>query len=275
MYKNISIVGGCGRVGLPLGMALAEADFSVTLIDSSSEKASLINRGEMPFLEDDHAPALLKQLISQNKLKATTEKSSAFGSDAIIFVTGTPVDEHLNPRISDLTRVFQEYLPYIKEDVLIILRSTVYPGVADVVHHLLSSRLKKFKLSFCPERIAQGKALKELKELPQIISGKSDEAVAGAEFIFSKIAKKVIVLSTLEAEFAKLITNAWRYVEFAIANQFYIMAEEKGLDFFRIYDAITADYPRAKHFASPGLAAGPCLFKDTMQLSAFNNGHFF
>lgn len=73
----------------------------------------------------------------------------------------------------------------------------------------------------------------------------------------------------------KLITNTWRYLEFAAANQFYMMVENEGLDFYTVYDAIKADYPRAKYFPRAGLAAGPCLFKDTMQLSAFYQNNFF
>ena len=74
---------------------------------------------------------------------------------------------------------------------------------------------------------------------------------------------------------AKLFTNSWHYANFAISNQFYMMTESQGLDFYKIYDALREDYPRAKHFTRPGLAAGPCLFKDTMQLSAFHKSNFF
>lgn len=82
-------------------------------------------------------------------------------------------------------------------------------------------------------------------------------------------------LTPKEAELAKLITNSWRYLEFAIANQFYMMVESQGFDFHRIYNALRDEYPRAQHYAKPGLAAGPCLFKDTMQLSAFHKNNYF
>jgi len=73
---------------------------------------------------------------------------------------------------------------------------------------------------------------------------------------------------------AKLFTNTWRYFRFAVANQFYMVAESKGLDFYRIRDAMTRNYPRAADFPGAGFAAGPCLFKDAMQLEAFHRQNF-
>jgi UDP-N-acetyl-D-mannosaminuronic acid dehydrogenase len=85
----------------------------------------------------------------------------------------------------------------------------------------------------------------------------------------------VIVLTPLEAELAKLFTNSWRYINFAISNQFYMLAQSWGLNFNRICDAIVKDYPRMRSFARAGFAAGPCLLKDTLQLSTFASNNFF
>ena len=93
--------------------------------------------------------------------------------------------------------------------------------------------------------------------------------------MFLTIAPTLIELTPLEAELAKLFTNSWRYLNFAISNQFYMLAESYGLDFYRIHDAVTRDYPRMRSFARAGFAAGPCLLKDTLQLSAFSQNNFF
>src|SRR5207245_5584966 len=79
--------------------------------------------------------------------------------------------------------------------------------------------------------------------------------------------------TTLEAELAKLLTNTWRYMKFAIANQFFQIVNRSGLDYNRVLNAIRQDYPRAADLPGPGFAAGPCLLKDTMQLSAFTPDH--
>ena len=197
-------------------------------------------------------------------------------ADAVIFVTGTPVDEHLNPKIHDVLSVIRLYLPYMNPAQLIILRSTIYPGVFRVVENMLAKSFgPDFMLAFCPERIVQGKGVEEIFTLPQLVSANTDKAFRAAAELFGHIAPKIIRLEPEEAELAKLLTNSWRYLEFAIANQFYMMVEEKGYNFYKILSALSDDYPRAKYFAKAGFAAGPCLFKDTMQLSAFYNNKFF
>jgi UDP-N-acetyl-D-mannosaminuronic acid dehydrogenase len=273
--KNIVIIGGCGHVGLPLGIALAECSFKVSLLDINHKYIDLVNSGQLPFVEQKNVDLILKKLIRLNKLKATDDASVISSANIVIFVTGTPVDEHLNPRVNDITKVIELYFPYLKSDQLIILRSTVYPDVIELVDCMLEKKLGKHKLAFCPERVTQGNGLNEIKTLPQIVSATSTIAEQEAVALFSKITTKTIILTTLEAGLAKLITNSWRYLEFAIANQFYMMIEAQQLDFFKIYNAIKEDYPRAKNFVTPGLTAGPCLFKDTMQLSAFHKNNFF
>ena len=273
MKNQICIVGGCGHVGIPLGLALAEVGHTVHLLDINAHAVNQINEGRLPFLEEG-GEELLARHVRKN-LFATTETDAIRKSDVVFFVTGTPVDEHHNPRVHDVMKVIQTYLPYLTKEKLVILRSTVYPGVIEIIDHLLSEALGSCKLAFCPERIVQGKGVDEIFRLPQLVSGTTPRAEDEAADLFSTIAPKIIRLSSREAEVAKLMTNAWRYLEFSIANQFYMMVESQGMDFFKIFNALREDYPRAAHFAKPGLAAGPCLFKDTMQLSAFHKNNFF
>ncbi len=314
--KQIAIIGGCGHVGFPLGLALAKGlhklpngggaqlpsfginaevntasnttsaehyapspditpNVKVSLIDINTEVINAINSGQVPFQEAG-AEEILKSCLASNTIHATNDMSLVRQVDVVIFVTGTPVDEHLNPRIKDVLNVIRLYLPYMSSKQLIILRSTIFPGVFRVVDNLLTKTFGTApKLAFCPERIVQGKGVEEIFTLPQIVSANSPEAFSAASELFSHIAPKIIALEPEEAELAKLLTNSWRYLEFAIANQFYMMVEEKGYSFYKILDALSEDYPRAQHFARAGFAAGPCLFKDTMQLSAFYNNKFF
>ena len=130
------------------------------------------------------------------------------------------------------------------------------------------------EVAFCPERIAEGKAMTELFELPQIVSARSPQGMDRAVKLFSLLTESVVELSPEEAELAKLFTNVWRYIKFAAANQFYMMANDRGLDFERIRKGLSQDYPRAADMPGAGFAAGPCLFKDTMQLAAFNHNNF-
>ncbi len=158
---------------------------------------------------------------------------------------------------------------------MLVMRSTLFPGVTEKAHAYLQKQGKKTLVAFCPERILEGHALTELHELPQIVAGCTPEATERATTLFKVLTPKVIVVKPVEAELAKLMTNTWRYINFAISNQFYTIANASGYDFYNIYNAMTTDYPRLKTFAKAGLAAGPCLFKDTMQLSAFSGNNFF
>jgi UDP-N-acetyl-D-mannosaminuronic acid dehydrogenase len=157
---------------------------------------------------------------------------------------------------------------------LVILRSTVFPGVTERVKNLLSQNHLTPDVTFCPERILEGHALKELHELPQIIGANDQKAADRASAIFEALGVKTIRVTPEEAELAKLFTNVWRYIKFAAANQFWLMSNEAGLDFSKIREAVTFDYPRASDLPNAGFAAGPCLFKDTMQLAAFSNNTF-
>jgi UDP-N-acetyl-D-mannosaminuronic acid dehydrogenase len=270
---KIGIVGGCGHVGIPLGLALASRNFSVTLMDVNTRAVDAINRGILPFKEAG-AEEILRSCINRN-LTATSDMRQLIGQEAIVFVTGTPVDEHHNPKINDVLNVIKTYFAVMNREQLVILRSTIFPGTAELIARLLQRTFGDAKLAFCPERIVQGKGIEEIFTLPQIIAASSEQAYDEACAIFSRISPKIIRLSLKEAELVKLITNTWRYLEFAAANEFYMMVENDGMDFYRVYNAVKEDYPRAEHFPRAGLAAGPCLFKDTMQLSAFYQNNFF
>jgi UDP-N-acetyl-D-mannosaminuronic acid dehydrogenase len=155
-----------------------------------------------------------------------------------------------------------------------VLRSTVFPGTSAWLASYLQMKGRDLMVAFCPERIVQGAGLKELGELPQIVSGHTPEAERAAAKLFERISPKVLTLSPIEAEFAKLFTNAYRYIEFAATNEFYLVAKSAGVDYQRVLAAMKQDYPRLKSLPRPGYAAGPCLVKDTMQLSAFARNQF-
>jgi UDP-N-acetyl-D-mannosaminuronic acid dehydrogenase len=271
--KKLVIIGGCGHVGLPLGIVFANRGVNVVLLDIDEQKIALVNSGRMPFMEES-ADQLLK-MVAGRTLTATADDSCLRDADAAISVVGTPVDKHLNPTVTDLYRSIDSTIDMLPDGALLVLRSTVYPGVTKFVYDRIQSCGRHIHLAFCPERIAEGKAMQEIVSLPQIISAFEPEALARAHQLFSIINQELIELTPLEAELAKLFTNSWRYLNFAISNQFYILAESYGLDFYRIYDAVTRRYPRMKNFARAGFAAGPCLLKDTLQLSAFSGNSFF
>jgi UDP-N-acetyl-D-mannosaminuronic acid dehydrogenase len=271
--EKIVIIGGCGHVGLPLGIVFADCGLNVVLLDIDEQKIACVNSGKMPFMEKS-AEELLQRVVGKN-LVATSDNSCLKDADVAVAVVGTPVDEHLNPTVTALYRSIDSIIDKLPSGALLVLRSTVYPGVTKLVYDRVQRLGAKIHVAFCPERIAEGKAMEEIRALPQIISAFEPEALERARDFFRVVNNDLIELTPLEAELAKLFTNSWRYLNFAISNQFYLLAESYGLDFYRIYNAVTYRYPRMKSFARAGFAAGPCLLKDTLQLSAFSGNNFF
>lgn len=271
-YK-VAVIGGAGHVGLPLSLVLADAGHDVTIIDINEKVLSDIRKGLFPFVERG-GTELLNKILNTNKLTLSTNHKDINTSDVIILTVGTPIDEHLNPDLNSVYDAVDEIKPHLNDNQVIIFRSTLFPGTSEKIRELFENAGIKAGISFCPERIAQGYALEELREFPQIISGSNKESVAVASHLFKDLASEIIELDLTEAELAKLFTNTWRYIKFSIANQFYMLAEGKNLNFYKIKNAITKNYSRAMDFPNAGFAAGPCLFKDTMQLAAFNRHNF-
>lgn len=277
MAKNfeydVCVIGGAGHVGLPLSIAFADQGRKVVIQDINKDTLDLIGQGTMPFL-DRGAEAALRRVMGKT-LTATTDPKVVSRARFVIVVIGTPVDGHLNPELRTLNRLCDELGPNLQGGQIVILRSTLYPGTTERFRATLKKHNPEVEVCFCPERIAQGKALEELHSLPQIISGFEPWAIEAVSELFRLLTPDIVPVAPLEAELTKLFTNAYRYITFAIANQFYMIAGDYNVDFHNIYQAMTLNYPRLADFPKPGFASGPCLFKDTMQLSAFTNNRFF
>lgn len=270
---NLVVVGGGGHVGLPLSLVLADVGYNVTALDISIDTVEMVNSGVVPFTEDG-ASDLLKRLLNEKKFIATSDPKCLLTADIVIVVIGTPVDEHLSPDPNSVVRAVEELFPYLNDSQLVILRSTVFPGVLDRVEKVTKNIYPGIEVVYCPERIVEGQALRELRELPQIIGARNEKAFLRADEIFKNLSVATVWTSPEEAELAKLFTNVWRYVKFATANQFWMMANDLGIDYENVRQAIAYEYPRASDLPRAGFAAGPCLFKDTMQLSALVQQNF-
>lgn len=271
---DIVVIGGCGHVGLPLGLAFARTGKRVIAFDADQPKVDLVNQGRMPF-RDRGADEILSKVLADGTFRASTQDEVISGAEVVISVIGTPVDEYLNPRLYLMTDLIRRHLARYRSGQLFLLRSTIYPGTTDRVDALFRQHHLDVDVAFCPERVAEGQALEEITSLPQIVAGCSERAQRRAEELFRTLTPHVIPLAPMAAELTKLFNNAWRYAQFALANQFYMIANDHGIDFYDVHRAMTERYPRAQGFPGAGFAAGPCLFKDTVQLGAFHNNAFF
>ncbi len=270
---DVVVVGGCGHVGLPLALSFADCGYKVGIDDIDQAKIEQVRSGTVPFLENG-AEELLRKILPTGRLVLASDPSMLARTDTVVLVIGTPIDEFMNPSVQVFDRVLDELMPHLHDGCLVVLRSTVFPGTTQAVERRIRAEHVDADVAFCPERIAEGHALEEIRSLPQLIGVTSDQAFEKARGLFAPMGVQMVRTTPLEAELAKLLTNTWRYMKFAIANQFFQIAHRSGVDYDRVLNAVRQDYPRAADLPGPGFAAGPCLLKDTMQLSAFTPDRF-
>jgi len=270
---DLAIVGGLGHVGLPMGLVFAHKGLQVALYDLNEEKAARIRQGRMPFIEHGAAP-ILEEVLRRKTLHVSSAPGVVSRARLVMIAVGTPIDANLNPNLRALLEVIDQLKSALRPEQTLLIRSTVYPGTCRQILKRLSAGGGTWHLAYCPERIAQGYAIQELPQLPQLVAGLSDKALQDATALFALVAPQVIPVSMEEAELAKLFANAWRYIQFAVSNQFYMIARAFGVDFNQLRTVLMHGYGRAATLPTAGFAAGPCLLKDTMQLAAFNTNNF-
>jgi UDP-N-acetyl-D-mannosaminuronic acid dehydrogenase len=270
---DLTVVGGAGHVGVPLVLSFAAKGFTVNINDLNENSLAMLKAGRLPFIEYG-ADSLLTKALANQRLIFTGKPSEISTKGPVIITIGTPVDEFLNPERRVVQDCIDALLPHLRDGQLLVMRSTLYPGTTDWIDDHLKRQGRNLKVAFCPERIVQGYGIEELSQMPQIVSGTSRAAEDEAAALFGLIAPELVRVKPIEAEFVKLFNNAYRYIEFATTNQFYLIAKSAGLDYHRILQAMKHNYPRAKNIPQPGFAAGPCLVKDTMQLLAFARNEF-
>lgn len=260
-------------MGLPLALAFAAAGRRVLVVDIDVKALAVIAGGVMPFRDEGAGPRLKDALA--NGLLALSASAADLADVPIVIVSiGTPAPETAQSPVQDLVECVDVLLPHLSSDQLLVIRSTLPPGTTEWLERYLRGRGACPMIAYCPERIAQGHGLEELATLPQIVSGTTAEAEAAAAALFLQVAPEVVKLQPRQAELAKLFCNAYRYIQFAAVNQFYVMAAAAGLDGHAILAAMAHHYPRLGDLPRVGLAAGPCLPKDTLQLEAVSRHPF-
>ena len=263
MADTVAVV-GLGRVGLPFALFLAQRGCTVHGIDNNPRTLDALRRGELPFREDGAHEALGATLGT--RFHPTDELAALADADTVIITLGTPVDDFNNPIFLPIENLLRAALPHLHGGQLVVLRSTVAPGSTEHLGRLIE-RSTQFRLgqdlflAFCPERIAEGKSFSELPEVPQIVGGIDAASSARAARFFALVTPTVIQVDARSAELAKLFCNMYRYIDFAVANEFMMIAAQHQRDIHPIIEAINRGYKRGG-IKSPGLTGGPCLYKD-------------
>lgn len=269
MFEFDVCIIGTGRVGLPLGLSLLDVGHSVVGVDLDEELARIVNSGKMPFREPGY-----DELVARREFKIQADPSVISRSKSIIITVGTPLHNHIETDLSQIINVLETLGPYLVPGQLVCLRSTLAPGTTSLARRWLERYTEHrvgegIMLAFCPERIAEGKAFVELRTLPQIIGTEDAPSQEAAHALFSTLAPELMCTDYISAELVKLFNNISRYVNFAMANQFALVADTFGANIYEVRRMANHNYPRS-FLPSPGFTAGTCLRKDFGMINEWN-----
>lgn len=259
--KKICVI-GLGYVGLTLSVVLAEKGFKVYGVETNSNLVEQLNNG-IPHFHERGLEVLLKKFINKN-LFISTEIPAGVLMDVFIISVGTPLDKTTKkPIISHIESAVTDVAKNLRPGGLVILRSTVPVGLTrSYVLPILQKHQKDFYLAFAPERTIEGKALSELKYLPQVVGGLDEESLNKASEIFIQVTRTITRVSSLEtAEMIKILDNSYRDLTFAFANEVAMVARQLGLSAVELIEAANFGYPRT-NVPVPGFVGGACLEKD-------------
>lgn len=274
VYKLPKIcICGIGYVGLTLAVIMAEKGFEVTGVEIRPEIVESLQKG-IPHFHEIGLEMLLQLYVNKNLKFATTIPDEKF--DVFVITVGTPLKTGFKePDLQYIINVAEGISHHLNKNALVVLRSTVVIGTTrQVVLPILAKNNPIVNIAFCPERTIEGKALEELKVLPQIVGGINQESVEKSVTLFRKITPTVIEVSSLEtAEMVKLLDNAYRDLNFAFANEVAGLCEHIGIDGLEVVRAGRLGYPRT-HIPDPGYVGGACLEKDPHILT-YSAGQYF
>lgn len=264
LNDNICVI-GLGYVGLTLSISLAKSGFNVFGVEINNQILDSLKKNKSTFYEPD-----INKNIKLVKKNFFFNKSilNNWDCDTYIITVGTPLNQKKKSRIDLIVGAVKSIYRHLKEDDLVILRSTVKIGTThNLVKKILDKKKIKYHLAYCPERTAEGKALYEIKNLPQIIGGIDKSSSALCINIFNKITNNIVEVSnTRTAEMIKVIDNTQRDTFFAFSNEISTICNKFNISATEVINSCNYKYPRS-NLAKPGPVAGPCLSKDAYILS--------
>ena len=253
---------GLGYVGLTLATVLAEAGNTVIGVEKRADVVDLTNRGVPHFSETGLGDALTR-VTGSGKLLAVQQFDESVSCDTYIITVGTPLSSEGDVRLDMIRAATRQVAENMRDGALVILRSTVkVETTRKVVEPILAATKKTFDLAMCPERTLEGRALQELRELPQIIGAQGPTASDRAAAVFQRLTSSIVKVSSPEAaEIVKLVDNTFRDVQFAFANEVARLCDAFGVSAHEVISSGKLGYSRT-NVALPGLVGGPCLEKD-------------
>ncbi|QLG30018.1 nucleotide sugar dehydrogenase (plasmid) [Halorarum halophilum] len=253
---NVCIIGGAGYMGLPFSLAVATGGHDVTIVDIDEDRLAQVDDGVFPFSERGG-----QELLDEVEITTSTEHDVVADADVVVLTVGTPVDKYQTPDMSIVFAVMDAISPYTNEDQLLILRSTVAPGVGDAVANRTDAAVVN-----APERARQHYMIEDTINVPQLLGAPTQRSYEQAKSFFETFMDADVMprLSRREAELAKIFGNVFLYVTFALGNEYWALTEHHG-DGDNVHRILEVASKGIDWFNPPGPGAntgGPCLRKD-------------
>src|SRR4051812_2580133 len=265
---KIGIV-GLGYVGLPLGVAFAEAGHEVIGVDSDARKVAAIEAGDS-YIEDVSSERL-RSLPA--RFHAPLRYADLASCDAVIIAVPTPLTRNREPDLGALVGAGTALAGVLQEGQLVVLESTTYPGTTRerLVPLLEESGLKAgtgFSVAFSPERVDPGRTDYVMRNTPKVVGGLTPECLNRAISLYGEVCDRLVPVSTPEAaELTKLLENVFRSVNIALVNELAMLCDRMGIDIWEVVEAAaTKPYGFMKFQPGPGMG-GHCLPVDPFYLS--------
>ena len=264
---------GMGYVGLPLAIRFSQEGYKVVGLDIDSSKINLLNNGKSyirHIIEEDIS------LMLKNDFFATNDFAQISNLDVIIICVPTPLGKDNEPDLSYIFGTLDNIRPYLKENQLLILESTTYPGTTEeeIVPFLKSINNKNFDIGinffvgYSPEREDPGNKKYSTKTIPKIVSGHTKNCLELTTILYNNIVVKTVpVSSTKVAEMTKIMENIHRAVNIGLVNELKIVADKMDIDIFEVINAAaTKPFGFTPYFPGPGLG-GHCIPIDPFYLT--------
>ena len=265
---KIGIV-GLGYVGLPLGVAFAEAGHEVIGVDSDQRKVSAIQAGDS-YIEDVSSERLRGLL---DRFRATLRYADLASCDAVMIAVPTPLTRNREPDLGPLVSAGTALAGVLQQGQLVVLESTTYPGTTRerLIPMLEESGLaagRDFNVAFSPERVDPGRTDYTMRNTPKVVAGLTPECLERAKSVYSEVCDHLVPVSKLEsAELAKLLENVFRSVNIALVNELAMLCDRMRLNVWEVVDAAaTKPYGFMRFDPGPGMG-GHCLPVDPFYLA--------
>jgi len=261
---------GLGYVGLPTAMYFAEAGFPVTGCDVKEQIVDHVRNGRS-HLSDLGIDKRLRNVVKKGKFKATTDTAKAVGGCDIVLITvPTPTGKGFEPDLQYVVSAGEAAAKGLHRGHLMILESTVYPGVTeDILKPLLEkSGLKAgrdFGLAYCPERYNPGDSKHTIDKVVRVVGAVDRNWARTTAELYDQITKTMIVENIRTAEMAKIIENTQRDLNIALMNEVALICERMGIDVMGVIDAAATKWNFNVYYPGAGVG-GHCLPKDPWYL---------